>query len=132
MHDVEHTLARLAQTFTVQDIMVKLDDLVCATDVESAIRSLEENPTFDVIPIRRGDTLIQYLERGSKKSKYIGYKNIVSNSTSILEVVDFLINRKYYFILSGQTLSGYLHFSDLNNSIVKIPFLLSWNTSRAF
>lgn len=124
MNGIVETLERLANTFTVRDIMVKTEKLVCATDPTSAAQLLKDNDSFDVIPIYKDGILKAYLERGKAKEKYIDLRELISDATSILETVEILQGRYFCFILSGQRISGYVHFSDLNNHVVKLPFFV--------
>jgi hypothetical protein len=122
MNDISKTLERLANTFTVRDIMVKAEELVYADGLATALQIIEENVDFDVIPIKKDGILKAYLERGKNKEKYIDLRELISDATSVLEAVTILQERKFCFVLSGQRITGYVHFSDLNNHVVKLPF----------
>lgn len=124
MSEFESTLERLAMTFTVRDIMVPKEKLKCAGDEVSAQKLLEETPDFDVIPIERHGNLTAYLDRGCDHLAPIHLQDIVSDATSILELVDLLQERRFCFVLVGSSLRGYVHFSDLNNHVVKLPFFV--------
>ncbi len=124
MSDLKSTLERLALTFTVRDIIVPKEELVCAGDEASAQELLEENPGFDVIPLVQNGALTAYLERGSEHSEYIRLQDIVSDAISVLDLVDVLCGRRFCFVLVGHSLTGYVHFSDLNNHVVKLPFFV--------
>jgi hypothetical protein len=124
MPHLEYTLDRLALTFAARDIMVRRKDLVCAPDEASARRLLEEKPDFDVIPIEHKGALSAYLERGSERQKPILLRDVISDATSILELVDILQERRFVFVLVQESVGGYIHLSDLNNQIVKLPFFV--------
>jgi hypothetical protein len=118
------TLERLALAFTVRDIMITESALRCADDKASAEVLLQENPLFDVVPIRGNGLLREYLERGSDRPKPIILQDIVSNATSIFEIVDILTEKHFVFVLVRQRIEGYVNFSDLNNSFVKLPYFV--------
>lgn len=122
MDDFSATLNRLSLTFTVKDIMTGMDQLVTAPDVEAARILLQREDSYDVIPIKKDGELKAYLERGKQKEKYIDLRELCSDATSILELVDILKSRHFIFILSGQRVAGYVHFSDLNKQIVRLPY----------
>lgn len=124
MSHLESTLARLAQSFSVRDIMVTSDELTRANDKSHAQQLLQENSDFDVIPIEQKGMLNSYVERDSDVPKPIRIQDIVSDTTSILDLVDILRDRKFCFVLTSQRIAGYVHFSDLNHHIVKIPFFV--------
>ncbi len=84
------TLERLALTFTVRDIMVTKEELVSSQDEDEAQKLLDKYPDYDIIPIKKKGELVAYLERGSKQSKYILLHDVISDGTSILDLVDLL------------------------------------------
>lgn len=124
MPNLEYTLERLALTFTARDIMVPKEKLVCTSDEASAQRLVEEKPDFDVIPIEQNGRISAYLERGFKRSKPIRLQDITSDATNILDLLDILQEQKFAFILANRCIAGYVHFSDMNNHIVKLPFFV--------
>lgn len=128
MKKLEYTLERLASTFTARDIIVYKEDLICASDETAARRLLKRKPDYDVIPIKQNEKLSAYLERGAECPKIIRLHDVVSDSTSILDLVDILKERKFCFVLSKGCIEGYMHFSDLNNHIVKLPFFVILET----
>lgn len=117
-------LEQLTRTFTVKDIMVTEKELQCAHDKASALEFLQVNLQFDIAPIKKSGSISEYLERGSESPKPIGLHDIISDATSILEIVDILSTRKFCFVLTGQHIGGYIHFSDINNSLVKLPYFV--------
>jgi hypothetical protein len=129
MSDLEQTLARLAEGFTVQDIMVPRESLVCGCGEDSARTLLEEHRDLDVIPIERGGQLVAYLQRGRKKQKDIRMKDVIGDSASLFDLVEVLEgscseDRGFCFVLVRNRIAGYVHYSDLNKDIVKLPFFI--------
>ncbi len=129
MRDFEQTLADLALSFTVQNIMVPKESLVCGYDKESARTLLEEHPDLDVIPIESDGRLSAYLIRGGKKPKDIRIQDMIGAGASILELVEVLNSslsqeRGFCFVLVENRLAGYVHYSDLNNDVVKLPLFI--------
>lgn len=122
--NLEETIQRLAYTFTVRDIMKPKEELVYASSEGDARKLLDRNKDYDVIPIDQGGTLCAYLERGSNHTKRIALHDIVSDGTSILDLVDILKERRYCFVVVSNRIAGYIHFSDLNNRLVKLPFFI--------
>lgn len=122
--EFEQTLKRLAYTFTARDIMMPRKKLVCASGKASAQILLGEYPDYDVIPIEKGGVITGYLERGDSNLKYIGLDDLVSDATSVLDLVDILKDQKHCFVLAANTIVGYIHFSDLNSHLVKLPYFI--------
>lgn len=124
MLNIKDTLQRLATTFNARDIMVPKAKLIRAKDAITAKILFEQYPAFDVIPISQSGMLSAYIERGINQVRPIRLQNVVSDTTSILDIVDILKKRSFCFVLAKQDISGYIHFSDLNNRIVKLPYFL--------
>lgn len=125
MMPFDDILERLALTFSARDVMVQMQDLVCAANEETAREYLETYPDFDVIPIlNKKKEIVAYFQREAGTSKSIRYHDIVSDSTSILDLVSILQNRKFCFVQVRNEIAGYIHFSDLNKGIVKLPYFL--------
>lgn len=122
MGNIEQTLKGLALSFAVRDIMRQQEELICALNEDEARELLQEYPDFDVIPIKRKGKIKGYLERDLKNQKDIIISDLVSDATSILDLIDILVERKFCFVISKGSIEGYIHFSDLNNQIVKLPF----------
>lgn len=124
METLTQTLERLAMTFTAKDIMVPKEELVCAPDEDSARRLLERYPDFDRIPIVENGRIKAYFDRRSGLLRPIVLEDLVSDATSILDLLSIFTSREFSFILTNDTISGYVHFSDLNKSVVKIPLFV--------
>jgi len=122
MPTIEETLKRLATTFTVKDIMVPDADLTIAADDLAAIRVSHDNPDFSVIPIRQNGKLTGYFERDSRGTKKIELNDLISDGTSLLDLVEILEDRQFSFVLSQRQIEGYVHYSDLNHHLVKLAF----------
>jgi len=95
MPTIEETLKRLATTFTVKDIMVPDADLKIAADDLAAIRVSHDNPDFSVIPIRQNGKLTGYFERDSRNTKKIALNDLISDGTSLLDLVEILEDRQF-------------------------------------
>ncbi len=121
MTDFRRTLDNLARTFTVREIMIPVGQLVRARDDHHAHRLLHEYPDFDMIPIPEMGEPTQFLDRQSNVVQNIDRENLLSDGTSILDLIDALATSKRGFVLVGQKVGGYVHFSDLNEHVVKIP-----------
>jgi hypothetical protein len=48
--------------------------------------------------------------------------DLISDGTKLLDLVEFLEEREFAFVLSHRHIDGYLHFSDLNHHLVKLTF----------
>jgi hypothetical protein len=122
--DFRLTLETLARTFTVREIMVPVGQLVRGANEQDALRLLRKNPEFDMIPIPDSGEPSMFLDRDAKTVRSIERSDLISDGTSILELVDVLAERGRVFVFKRQQIGGYVHFSDLNNHITKIPFFV--------
>lgn len=122
MPHIEETLNRLATAFTVKDIMTPRTALVCAANDSQATKVSDDNPDYDVIPIRQDGTLTGYFERKSRRVSKIMPGDLIADATSLLDLVEIFEERQFSFVLSRQRIEGYVHFSDLNHQLVKLTF----------
>jgi hypothetical protein len=122
MSEIDQTLQRLGVSFTVRDIMVPKERLVCVTVEADAPQTSERNPDYNVIPIEDNGALKSLYERDSQKPRPIAIQDLVGSDTSIMDLVEILSSREFCFALVGNEIGGYVHFSDLNNPLVKLTF----------
>jgi hypothetical protein len=122
MPTVKETMKRLAIAFTARDIMIPRRELVCAESESEAEVVSQTNPDFSIIPIRRKGKVGGYFERDTHSVKEIALSDLISDGTSLLNLVDIFKDRQFCFILSHRQIAGYVHFSDLNHHLVKLTF----------
>ena len=91
--NLTEALKHLTTTFGVKDIMTTEVRLTCASDVESAPGVSAANPDFSVIPIKKDGLLYAYFERDSRRVSSIVVADLISDGTSLLELVDILQGR---------------------------------------
>lgn len=122
MPRLEQTLQRLGLSFTVRDIMVPKERLVSASAEADAPRISEQNRDYNIIPIQDNGALVAFYERDAKSSRAITVQDLVGSDTGIMDLVEILSGREFCFALVGNEIGGYVHFSDLNNPLVKLAF----------
>jgi len=122
MPTTEETLKRLAITFAVRDIMIPEAGLTCAGDGIEPARVSKHYPDFSVIPLRRDAKLTGYFLRDSQTLREIILNDLISDGTSLLNLVDIFEDREFSFVLTHRQIAGYVHFSDLNHHLVKLTF----------
>jgi hypothetical protein len=115
-------LERLAGAFTVRDIMVSAEDLVCATVEADAPLVSKTYSDFSIIPIKSGTRLSAYFSRDTGGVKPIEIHDLISDGTGILDLTGILEHHEFAFILGPRQIDGYVHFSDLNHDLVKLVF----------
>jgi hypothetical protein len=104
--------------------MIPKDQIVSAENEENALKLLNQNPQYDVIPLHSKGHLVGFLERNNAKSKRIQIKDAVSAGTPILDIVGTFCNKQHLFVLGQCEIIGLIHFSDLNDPVVKLPYFL--------
>jgi hypothetical protein len=122
MPTVKETLKRLSISFTTRDIMIPHRELMCAGSESQAEMVSKANPDFSIIPIRRKGKLHGYFERDTHITREIALSDLLSDGTSLLDLVEIFEERQFCFILSHRQIAGYVHFSDLNHHLVKFTF----------
>ena len=121
---VEHVLHQLAATFTVRDVMVSTESLERADSLDEARQSSAQHPEFNTIPLPKMGSITAYVQRDKTKPQVIRSADLISDGTSLLNVPRLLMQRDFFFVLSSNTIAGFVHFSDLNKSIVKLPLFV--------
>ena len=121
---MEQMLQRLASQFTVRDIMVPVERLTKAKTIEEAHKHLEAYADFNLIPIEEDSQITGYVERGSDERKLINLEVIMGNGCSILDLVDVLSDKQFCFVTGKCGIEGFVHFSDLNHSLVDLPLYI--------
>lgn len=122
--NLKQILRQLAYTFTAKDIMVPKADLKFGSNESEARNLLDQYPNYDIIPIDQKGLISSYVKRSSQRVRNIITRDLVSEATSILDLVDILQDRKFCFVLVANRIGGYVHFSDLNNHLVKLPYFI--------
>ena len=119
---VERTLAQFSTAFTVRDLMTAQAALVGADSAQAA-RSQHERYGYDVIAHPSAGPTTGYYYRGGALT-HLTPANLVSCDTSLLDLLPLLAEREFFFALHGTQISGYVHFSDLNKPLMRMPFYL--------
>lgn len=114
-------LTQLAATFAVRDIMIDVNGMVRADSPSDAARLLDEYPDYDCIPLPAKGPVRQFLARGSEKCCQIEHADLLSESTSLVDLPGMFETRQMYFVLCANSIRGFVHFSDLNHGLVRLP-----------
>ena len=119
---LESILAQFSTAFTTRDLMTPCDVLVRADSLEEG-HAEGERRGYDVIPHPRVGPLTGYYYRGGDLTP-LTPSHLVSDGTSLLDLLSLLARREFYFVLRGSEISGYVHFSDLNKPLMRTPLYL--------
>lgn len=122
MPAIHDNLNRLAQAFSVRDIMVHASDLVCTTVESDALILSKSYPDFTVIPIKPQDRIMSYYLRDSGEIQALGVGDLISDGTRLLDLLEIFEQRQFAFVLGPRKIDGYVHYSDLNHHLVKLAF----------
>jgi hypothetical protein len=112
----------LSREFTVDKIMVRTSLLISGTSLEECDSASKSNSDYDIIPFSQNNSITGYWDKRTKRIIPITPKHLISSSTSIFKLIDLFEKRSFFFIIEGPQIEGYIHISDLNNDILKIPF----------
>lgn len=114
-------LQQISQAFTVAHIMVDVNQL----DRRNKYNEIGDLfSKYDIVPYPKQGEIEGYFQKGSRKYKSLHTQELLSDSTNLLDLLDLLSKRKFYFIIKQNCVCGYVHFSDLNNPIVKLPLFV--------
>lgn len=121
LRHLEETLARLRSSFTAADLLTPVDELVTAVDDEGARRAIDTHD-YDVIPkVEAGRIVGGWSRIGGFRFHEVDLDRVVAGSTGLLDMVSILARTPWVFVLRSDLVDGYVHFSDLNRSVVKLP-----------
>lgn len=112
-------LSQLSRAFSVRDILTETERLRRADNLKNAELLFHE---YDVVPYPRRGLLNGFFQRGSEQLHRIEPRHIVSEGTSLFDLPQLFCESLFYFVISGNRLVGYVHYSDFNKPVVKIPF----------
>jgi hypothetical protein len=123
-NNVEDTLAQLGAAFAVRDIMVRYEDLQLVDDESEAIRFFEEQEDYDYTASPKTGRITTYYKRDEIKGQPLRQEDLLSDGTGLLDLLDLLTARDFFFVLSANRICGFVHFSDLNDELVKLPLFV--------
>lgn len=98
-----------------------------AETVEEAQNLFHE---FDVVPFPRRGKIEGFFKRDSDDITPLEVDHLLSADTSVLHMPDLLIQRPFYFVVSTNSVIGYVHYSDLNKVITKVPFFVVFQAAE--
>jgi hypothetical protein len=123
-NNVEDTLAQLGAAFAVRDIMVRYEDLQLVDDESEARRFFEEQEDYDYTASPKTGRITTYYKRDELKGQLLRQEDLLSDGTGLLDLLDLLTVRDFFFVLSANRICGFVHFSDLNDELVKLPLFV--------
>ena len=118
-------LDQLSNAFSVRDVMTTANQLKRADDLKNAQHLFNE---YDVVPFPRHGQIKGFFERDSDESCPLEIQHVISENTSLFALPNLLTKNYFYFVVSENQIAGYVHYSDLNKIIVKIPFFAMFQT----
>jgi hypothetical protein len=123
-NNVEDTLAQLGTAFAVRDIMVRYEDLQLVDDESEAIRFFDEQEDYDYTASPKTGRITTYYKRDEIKGQPLRQEDLLSDGTGLLDLLDLLTARDFFSVLSANRICGFVHFSDLNDELVKLPLFV--------
>src|SRR5438309_12006168 len=103
--------------FRVSDIMTPTPQLKRADSLEHATKLFHE---YDVVPFPRSGGIQGFFHKDNGEANPLQPAHLLSDATDVLDLPGLLSIRPFYFIISANRITGYVHYSDLNNYIVAI------------
>jgi len=113
-----YTLTRFGKMFKMANIS---NDIMVTSNEENAKQFHETQDFYRAPIINDSDNIEEHYdsnEKGTGKIKKIDTSYLISESTGILETLNYLAKKHFYFILNGNRIRHIVHYPDLNNPIV--------------
>jgi hypothetical protein len=114
----ELALEALARNFSVADLMVPAEQLVRADALNEA-RGLFE--AYDFVPYPSTGPIQGWFRKDHDDSEPLHPGVLLSDSASLIDLPRYLSAKPAYLVLCGDLVGGLIHFSDLNNPLMKLP-----------
>ncbi|MFA4830045.1 MAG: hypothetical protein WC855_12670 [Thermodesulfovibrionales bacterium] len=113
--------AKLEHIISVQDIMTQEKALKRADTIENATHLFKK---YDVVPYPKAGKIQGFFRRTIEELIYLRPENLISDSTSLLDLPQLLEQDSFRFVISANEIAGYVHYSDLNDPPMKIPLFV--------
>ena len=113
------TINCLSNVFTVRDVMTPACQLKRSDTVDNAEHLFHE---YDVVPYPRLGDVTGFFSRDTRRLHDLEPSHLISDSTSLFALPTLLKRHRFFFVISGNRIVGYVHYSDLNRGVMKIPF----------
>lgn len=111
-----YPLIRINEIFKAKDIA---SFLTTAGDLDDA-KVVSEKSHFDRVPINKSSKIETYFDADTSCEKDIKPEDILDSAIGVLDTFSLLSKKDFYFIMEGNILSYFVHYSDLNNPLVSI------------
>ncbi len=125
---VNTILGQLGMAFTVRDIMVSDKDFVRVDSETEAQNFFDTHEDYDYTASPTSGQIAAYYKRPGSEGEIgryeIGQKDLLSDGTSLLHLLDLMKDQEAFFVLSANEICGFVHFSDLNNQVMKLPLFV--------
>lgn len=112
-------LTQLSRAFSVHDIMTETP-LLERADTLAGARMLVEK--YDCVPYPQNGAIEGFFTQNGNDVQNLERRHIISENTSLLDLPQLFSEDPFYFVISANRISGYVHYSDLNKPIARIPF----------
>lgn len=113
---VDYVIGKLNEIFNVKDIS---NELTTAENLDEA-KNIHLCKHFDIVPIKKDGNIDSFYDCHSDSEIQIKPENILCESIGIFETLSYLSKKDFFFILSGNSISEIVHYSDLNSELVKM------------
>lgn len=132
----DHTFFKLANDIVVSQIMTTLNEAYCTTENKRAkrVRWKLRKENYTMAPVRASGVIRKFVRKSDLRDKgyisdysiEIGIDRLISYETKVLDLIDHFSSRpendRFYFILKGNELVGFVLPADLNKHPVCVLF----------
>lgn len=115
------------KSINVSKIMVPSKYLQRANDSDKAMFYFKEFG-YSIIPYPEKDKITGYFNNVRYNGVESIYKFLISSDTPVISLPRLFLDNPFYFVINSNEIVGYIHLSDLNNTLVKLPFYTLFET----
>jgi hypothetical protein len=116
--DIYQEITSLRRLFTIDRIMIPAKQLKRAGSKQAASNL---HGKYDVVPFPYRGPIKGYFHKKDQNAHSIDRSELIGGATSIIDAIGLFNKGEFFFVLYGNEISGYLHFSDLNHPHARIP-----------
>ena len=110
--------------FTALHVMTSVDELVDATD-QAGARAIREQRGFEIVPRVESGAICGFWDAETGEAHQpVELRHVVASDLNLFGLIAVLRERRFTFVLVGDRVAGYIHYSDLNHSVVKVPLYI--------
>lgn len=104
--------------------MIPEEEVYCVEGKHKTRQFFERHPEFDCAGVRSNGAIEGYFEKNQPEQFVaLDKSDLIGDSTRLMDLLGYFEeHRRLFFVLSGNEVCGLVHYSDINNPVLRVPF----------